>query len=152
MVANPPRPLRILIADDHPLIRQALRRDLEEGGLEVCKEAEAGAEAVEEALRQRPDLCLLDIHMPGGGGITAAAVIRERLPAMKVVLMTATPDEATVLAAARAGADGYLAKDVNPRRLPAIMMAIADGETSYPRRLLRPVLAALRRPPERSET
>ena len=139
------RPLRILIADDHPPTRFALRQDLEGGGLEVCAEAGATTEAVAAALRQRPDLCLLDVHMPGGGGITAAAAIREHLPAVKVVLITATPDEDTVLAAARAGADGYLAKDVDPRRLPTIMLAVADGETSYPRRLLQPLLAALRR-------
>jgi DNA-binding NarL/FixJ family response regulator len=142
---TPPGPLRILIADDHPLIRLALRHDLERGGLEVCAEARTGAEAVETALRVRPDLCLLDIQMPGGGGLAAAEAIRRSLPMAKVVLITAAPDENGVLAAARAGAHGYLAKDVNPRRLPEIICAIADGETAYPRRLLWPLLRALRR-------
>jgi DNA-binding NarL/FixJ family response regulator len=139
---RPARPLRILIADDHPLIRLALRRDLERGGLEVCAEARTGAEAVEAALRERPDLCLLDIQMPEGG-LAATAAIRRSLPTAKVVLITAIPDENGVLAAARAGADGYLAKDVDPRRLPQIVRAVASGETTYPRRLLWPLLRAL---------
>jgi len=141
---TPARPLRILIADDHPLIRLTLRRDLERGGLEVCAEARTGAEAVKTALRVRPDLCLLDIHMPEGGGLAATEAIRRSLPMTKVVLITAAPDENGVLAAARAGADGYLAKDVNPRRLSQIVHAVAAGETAYPRRLLWPLLRALR--------
>jgi len=111
---TPARPLRILIADDHPVIRRALRHDLERGGLEVCAEAPTGAQAVEAALREQPDLCLLDIQMPGGGGLAAIEAIRRSLPAAKIVLITAAPDEDGVLAAARAGADGYLAKDVAP--------------------------------------
>lgn len=140
---RPARPLRVLIADDHPRIRLALRRDLERGGLEVCAEARTGAEAAEAALRERPDLCLLDIQMPGGGGLAATAAIRRSLPTVKVVLITAAPDESGVLAAARVGADGYLAKDVDPRRLPQIVRAVASGETAYPRRLLWPLLRAL---------
>ena len=117
-----------LIADDHP-IRRALRRDLERGGLEVCAEAGTGAEAIEAALRERPDLCLLDIQMPRGRGLAATAEIRRSLPASKVVLITAAPDETGVLAAARGGADGYLANDVDPRRLPQIVRAVAEGES-----------------------
>jgi len=140
----PVRPLRILIADDHPRIRFALRRDLERGGVEVCAEARTGAEAVTAALGERPDLCLLDIQMPEGGGLAATEAIRRSLPMTKVILITAAPNENGVLAAARAGADGYLAKDVDPRRLPQIVRAVAGGETAYPRRLLWPLLRALR--------
>ena len=143
---GPARPLRILVADDHPLTRRALRRDLERGGLEVCAEAGTCAEAIEAALRERPDLCLLDIQIPGGDGLTATAEIRRSLPTAKVVLITAVPDEHGVLAAARRGADGYLAKDVDPRRLPQVVRAVAAGETAYPRRLLWPLLRALRQP------
>jgi two-component system, NarL family, nitrate/nitrite response regulator NarL len=143
-MVGPARPLRILLADDHRPLRRALRRDLECGGLEVCAEAGTGTEAVAAALREQPDLCLLDIQMPGGGGLGASAEIRRLLPTAKIVLITAVPDERGVLAAARGGADGYLAKDVNPQRLPQIVRAIADGETAYPRRLLWPLLRALR--------
>ena len=140
----PPRSLRILIADDHPPMRADLRQDLENGGLEVCAEAPTGADAVTAALRERPDLCLLDVRMPGGDGIAATEAIRRELPETKIVLITAVPNADGVLAAARAGADGYLTKDVNPRVLVHVIRAVADGETSYPRRLMRPLLDALR--------
>jgi DNA-binding NarL/FixJ family response regulator len=81
--------------------------------------------------------------MPEGDGITAAGSIRRSLPTVKIVLITAFPDEDGALAAARAGADGYLGKDIARRRLPHVLHAIAQGETSYPRRLLYPVLRAL---------
>ena len=140
-----PRPSRVLIADDHPLIRDALRQDLEQGGLEVCAEVSTGADAVTAAVRERPDLCLLDMQMPANG-IAAVKAIRQALPATKVVLITATPDESGIVAAAHAGADGYLPKDVNPQRLAHIVSAVIDGETAYPRRLLRVLLSALRQP------
>ena len=142
-MAVPTRPLRVLIADDHLAMRRSFREDLEAAGIEVCAEAATGAEAVRAALAERPDLCLLDVRMPEGDGITAAGTIRRSLPAVKIVLITAFPDEDGVLAAARAGADGYLAKDIAQRRLPHVLHAIAQGETSYPRRLLYPVLRAL---------
>jgi DNA-binding NarL/FixJ family response regulator len=137
--------LRVLIADDHPRVRQALREDLERGGLEVCAEAGTGSEAIVAALRERPDLCLLDVHMPQNG-LAAVRAIRRALPATKVILITATPGEEGVLAAARAGADGYLAKDVNPSRLPRIVRAVAGGETAYPRSLLGALLRSLHEP------
>ena len=140
---------RVLIADDHPRIRLALREDLERGGLEVCAEAATGAEALAAALRERPDLCLLDAQMPGNG-LAVTKAIRRELPATKVILITATPDEDGVLAAARAGAYGYLAKDVDPRRLPQIVRAVAGGETAYPRLLLGALLRSLTR--QRLET
>jgi len=141
---GPGRPLRILVADDHPLIRLALRRDLERGGFEICAEAGTGAEAADAALRERPDLCLLDVQMPDGGGLAATAAIRRSLPTAKIVLITAAPDEDGVLAAARCGADGYLSKGADAGRLPQIICAVVGGETSYPRRLLYPLLRALR--------
>lgn len=145
----PPRPMRVLIADDHPLLRRSFRQDLEAAGIEVCAEAATGAEAVHAALATRPDLCLLDVQMPEGGGIAAAEGIRRSLPGVGIVLITALPDEDGALAAARAGADGYLTKDMDRRLLPRVLRAVAAGETAYPRRLLRPVLRALH---PRSET
>lgn len=144
---TPPRqPLRVLIADDHPLLRHSFRLDLEAAGIQVCAEAATGAAAVRAALAERPDLCLLDMRMPEGGGIAAAKSIRLSLPATKIVLITALPDEEGIMAAARAGADGFLAKDVNRVRLPYVLHAVTDGETTYPRRLLHPVLRALQPP------
>jgi DNA-binding NarL/FixJ family response regulator len=136
-------PVRILIADDHAPMRLLLRAQLEEAGLEVCGEAATGSEALEVAVCARPDLCLLDVLMPGGDGIFAAVEIKRALPETKIVMMTAAPSEEGVAAAVRAGADGYLPKDVDPLRLPEVIRAVAAGESAYPRRLLAQVLAGL---------
>ena len=135
---------------DHARMRYSFRQDLEAAGMENCAEAATGAKAVRAALAERPELCLLDIRMPDGDGITAAELIRRSLPGVRVVLITAFPDEEGVLAAARAGADGYLFKDISSRCLPPVLNAVAAGVTAYARWLLYPVLRALR-PPDRSE-
>lgn len=142
-LANIGGPVRILIADDHAGIRLFLREQLEAAGFEICAEAATAAEAVELAVHERPTICLLDVAMPGGDGILAASEIKSALPETKIVMVTAVPDEESVVAAARAGADGYLRKDIDPLRWPEIIRAVAAGESSYPRRLLPHVLAGL---------
>jgi DNA-binding NarL/FixJ family response regulator len=146
---RPERPLRILIADDHLPFRIGLRSELEGAGFEICAEAGNGPEAVAAALRERPGLCFIDAHMPHDG-ISAAEAIHRSLPGTRILMVTASPDEAGALAAARAGADGYLPKDVSPGRLPHIVRGVAAGEAAFPRRLLMPVLRAVRQ--ECSET
>jgi two-component system nitrate/nitrite response regulator NarL len=149
-VEMPTPRLRVLIADDHVPTRTALRADLEEGGIEVCAEAGTGAQAIDAALSIRPDVCLIDMQMPDDGGIIAAEAIRQALPSAKIVLMTATPDAEGALAAARTGADGYLDKNVDPRRLPQVVKAVAAGQAAYPRRLTHSLLRAIRQAnPER---
>ncbi len=145
-MAEPAQSLRILIADDDPRWRAALRHDLERAGFEICAEAGTGPAAVAAARQERPDLCFIDVQMPGGDGITATETIRLALPATKILVMTASPDEEGTLAAARAGADGYLAKDVSPGRLPYIVRAVVAGETTFPRLLLRRLLEEIRSP------
>jgi DNA-binding NarL/FixJ family response regulator len=135
--------LRIVIADDHAPMRMLLREELESAGFEVCGEAGTGIEAIEIALRERPDLCLLDVLMPDGDGVAAAEKIKGALPETKIVMITAVPSEEGVLAAAHAGADGYLGKDFDLPRLPEIVRAVAGGEAAYPRRLLPHILASL---------
>ena len=134
---------RVLIADDHALIRLSLRGDLEAAGFSVCAEAATGAEALEAALRERPELCLLDVHMPEGGGIDAAAAIKGELPRTKILLITAEPTADDALAAARAGADGYIDKAISPSRLPQVVAAVLAGESAYPRRLVASILGRL---------
>ena len=111
-------------------MRRLFREDLEAAGIEVCAEAATGAEAERAALAERPDLCLLDVRMPDGDDITVAESIRQALPGVKIVLITAFPDEDGALAAARAGAEAYLAKDIGLRRLPHVLRAVVRGETS----------------------
>ena len=149
-VEMPTPRLRVLIADDHVPTRTALRQDLEKGGIEVCAEAGTGAQAIDATLSTRPDVCLIDMRMPDDGGIIVTEAIRQALPSAKIVLMTASPDEEGVLAAARTGADGYLDKNVDPRRLPQIVKAVAAGQAAYPRRLTHSLLRAIRQAnPER---
>jgi DNA-binding NarL/FixJ family response regulator len=123
--------LSVLIADDHPAVRNGVRRALEAGGLHVCAEVANAEAAVEAALRQRPDVCLLDIRMPGGG-IWAAKEIRDQLEDTIIVMLTVCSAEEELFEALRAGASGYLLKDMDPERLPALLRAAVVGEAPLP--------------------
>jgi DNA-binding NarL/FixJ family response regulator len=136
--------LTVLVADDEPLTRASLREDLERAGIAVVAEAADGAEAVERALARRPSLCLLDVNMPAGGGITAATdIVRALGTTTSVVLISADLTVVGVVDALRAGAVGFLSKDIDPRRLAAAMRAVAAGESAFPRRELREALDRL---------
>ena len=115
-------PVRILIADDHPQTRAGVRHVLESDGFVVCAEVGNGKAAVEAALAEQPDVCLLDIRMPGSG-IAAAAQISSALPDTAIVMLTASRDDADLFDALRAGACGYLLKDVERSELPAALEA-----------------------------
>ncbi|HXG77023.1 MAG TPA: response regulator transcription factor [Gaiellaceae bacterium] len=134
----------VLLADDHPLVRLSVREELEGAGFRVCAEAGTAGDAVEAAVRERPDLCLLDVSMPGSG-LAAAAEIGRRLPATRVVMLTGSAREEDVLEAVRVGAVGYLLKEDDPARLPAALRDVLAGVPAFPRRLSLPVLAAARR-------
>ena len=124
-----------MIADDHPLTRVGVRLALERGGLEVCAEAEDGPSAVEAAVLERPDVCLIDIQMPGGG-IGAAAAISQQVPESTVVMLTVSRRDADLFDALRAGASGYLLKDTDPDRLPQALRGVLEGEAALPRHLV----------------
>jgi DNA-binding NarL/FixJ family response regulator len=127
---------RVLLADDHLAARAGVRMALEGTPFKVCAEASDGPSAVAAALRERPDICLLDVHMPGGGGIEAAAEIAARLPGTAIVMLTVSAGEEDLFAAIRAGAVGYLLKDVNPERLPMALEGVLAGEAAIPRQLV----------------
>jgi DNA-binding NarL/FixJ family response regulator len=130
----PPK-LRVLIADDHAPTREDVRRALTEGGLTVCAEAADAARAVRQALETKPDICLLDIRMPGGG-VAAAWEISARLPTTKIVMLTVSEEDTTLFAALRAGAVGYLVKDFDLRSLPRALRDVADDRAAIPRTLV----------------
>jgi DNA-binding NarL/FixJ family response regulator len=132
-------PQRVLLADDHDGVRMGTRMALEEGGFVVCAEATDCEGAVLAARRERPDICLLDVMMPGGG-IEAAAQISAELPDTAIVMLTVSEDEDHLFDAIRAGASGYLLKDMNPDRLPAALSGVLSGEAALPRRLTIRVL------------
>ncbi len=128
-------PLRIVIADDHIPTRAGVRLALERYGFVICAEEGSGPAAVAAAVRERPDVCLLDVHMPGGG-IAAAAAITERVPHAAVVMLTVSRDDADLFEALKAGARGYLLKDMNPDRLGIALEAVLEGEAALPRTLV----------------
>lgn len=136
---------RVVVADDHAAARAGVRAALERGGFVVCAEAADGPGAVEVALRERPDACLLDVHMPGGGGIDAAAEIAARVPGTAIAMLTVSADEDDLFAAIQAGADGYLLKDESAEDIAgAVVRAAAVGESLVSPRTIRQVISRLR--------
>lgn len=133
------RPIRVVVADDHAGVRDVLADDLALAGFTVCALAADRPTAVDAAVREQPDICLLDVNMPGGG-IAAAWEITERLPETKVVMLTTSRDEAVMVAALRAGASGYLLKDIPAERLPDALGAVLEGEATFPRTALARLL------------
>jgi DNA-binding NarL/FixJ family response regulator len=133
--AEPATVLRVLIADDHAPTRDDVRLALEHGGMTVCAEAADAAHAVQQALETRPDICLLDIRMPGSG-VAAAWEIAARLPTTKIVMLTVSDDDANLFAALHAGAIGYLVKDIDLRILPRALHDAAEGKAAIPRSLV----------------
>jgi DNA-binding NarL/FixJ family response regulator len=129
------RSLRVLIADDHAAARAGVRESVEEGGFEVCAEAANAQEAIDLALRERPDACLLDVHMPGEG-IRAATEISAALPDCAVVMLTVSRNDSDLFHSLRAGAAGYLLKDTDPARLPDALRGVIAGEAAMPRALV----------------
>jgi DNA-binding NarL/FixJ family response regulator len=133
----------ILVADDHPVIRLGVRLALARGGFRVVAEASSSAAAVEAALRERPEVCLLDVYMPGGG-VNAAQQIADAVSESAIVMLTVSNSTDDVLAALRAGASGYLLKDTSPDRLPAALCGVLKGEAALPRPLVARVLREFR--------
>jgi DNA-binding NarL/FixJ family response regulator len=133
----------IVIADDHPATRLGVRMALMNDGFRVLAEASDCDGAVSAVLRERPDVCLLDVRMPGGG-IAAAGRIAEAVPSTLVVMLTVSNNTDDVLAALRAGAVGYLPKDTRPDRLPAALCGVLKGEAALPRALVGRVLQEFR--------
>ncbi len=133
----------IVIADDHPAIRLGVRMALMRGGFRVVAEAADRDGAVSAVLRERPDVCLLDVRMPGGG-IEAAQRLAHDASSTSVVMLTVSDSTDDVLAALRAGAVGYLPKDTHPDRLPAALCGVLKGEAALPRALVGLVLHRFR--------
>ena len=141
-------PLKVLIADDHKLFRQGLislmktRDDL----VEIVGEAQSGKESVEMAQRLQPDLILLDIYMPDGGGLQAAREIRDMMPEIAIVMLTSSELDEHLQEAVRIGVQGYLLKDLDAGELFSLLSGIEEGEAAMTRsmaaRLLKNVAKA----------
>jgi len=130
------RAMRVLIADDHAVARAGVRESVtDDPGFEVCAEASNAQDAIELALSELPDLCLLDVHMPGEG-IRAASEITAALPDCAVVMLTVSRNDSDLFHSLRAGAAGYLLKDTDPGRLPNALRGVLAGEAAVPRALV----------------
>jgi DNA-binding NarL/FixJ family response regulator len=112
-------------------------------GFEVCAEADSADAAIEAARRERPDVCLVEAGLPGGGVAAAERILRARSGTV-VVMLSAAVDEEQLFAAVRAGARGYLLKDMNPARLSMALRGVLRGEAALPRVLMGAVLDELR--------
>ena len=133
--------VRVLLADDHRILREGLRRSLEGLGVDVVGEAVDGDEAVDLADALHPDVVLMDVTMPVLDGVEATRRIRQRLPEVRVVMLTMHADEATLARAIRAGADGYLVKDCSTEEIAETIRLVAAGETALSRQVAVSMLA-----------
>ncbi|MBI2310971.1 MAG: response regulator transcription factor [Betaproteobacteria bacterium] len=144
-------PIRILIADDHPLFREGVVHSFgSEPDLSVVGQAANGEEALQLARDLLPDVALLDIGMPGWGGLVTAEKITTACPATRIVMLTVFEDEDKLLAAFKAGARGYVLKGVSARELASVVRAAAGGEVYVSPSLAAGILVALTRgrPPD----
>jgi DNA-binding NarL/FixJ family response regulator len=123
--------LRVVLADDHPMFRAGLRTLLEDLGVEVVAEAADGRSAVELALQHAPDVVLMDLQMPEVSGLEATRRLSEAAPAVRVLVLTMVEDDATLFAALRAGAAGYLLKGSGPEEIDRAVRGVAAGDAVY---------------------
>jgi DNA-binding NarL/FixJ family response regulator len=130
--------IRVLLVDDHPVVREGLRGILSaEDGIEVVGEAGSAPDAVAAARAYEPDVVLMDLRMPDGDGVQATRDLLARDPACRVVVLTTYENDADILRAVEAGATGYLLKDAGRSELAAAIRAAARGKT-----VLAPAVAA----------
>jgi len=138
--------MRVVLADDHALFRDGLRSLLEARGLEVVGEASDGREAVALATRLRPDVLLMDLSMPNMGGLDATRALIAQAPDVKIVILTASEDDADLFEAIKSGAQGYLFKNLKAEDLLGMLEAVGRGEPGLTPALARKVLAEFARP------
>jgi NarL family two-component system response regulator LiaR len=140
--------LTAVVADDDPLARRLVRDILNDAGIAVVAEAEDGRQAVERTLEHRPHVVLMDVIMPKLDGIAATRRIRESAPDQVVVLLTRAGDEDLALLGLRAGAAGYLQKDMELESLPRVLRGAAAGEAAISRTMTKQLIEHLRSVPD----
>jgi DNA-binding NarL/FixJ family response regulator len=145
--SEPPKALlSVMLVDDHPMWRETLGRVIEHSGIGVVvAEADDGPEAVEVALRVKPDLVVMDMALPTMSGVEATRRIRHDLPAVKVLVLSSLEARSMVLEAVRAGASGYLLKTAGAKEVAAAVRKVALGEMIFPPKLAKVVLEEFRR-------
>ena len=145
-------PIRVMIVDDHPLVREGIRSIVAgEEGFEIVAEAGSGEEAVEVAGQLRPDVVILDLSMPGEGGLSAVARLREVAPTARSLVLSVHDHPEYVLEAVRAGAQGYIRKDSSPSELRLAIRTVHRGEVFFSSPVARQLSAAVRQETLREE-
>ncbi len=140
-------PLRILLVDDHVLFRKGIVSLLAmQADFSVVGEASDGGEAVERARDTRPDIVLMDIHMPGQDGLAALRTIKSEMPDIHVIMLTVSDSDRDLFAAIKSGADGYLTKNLHPDRLLEMLEGIRKGESPLSGALASRLLNEFREP------
>lgn len=137
--------IRLMLADDHRMLREGLSRSMREQGFDIVGEAADGAEAVSLALNLRPDVILMDVTMPEIDGVEACRQVRAQLPDTKVVMLTMHADQGVLTSAIRAGATGYLVKDCSTEEIAGAVRMAASGETALSPQLAASMLNEVRR-------
>jgi DNA-binding NarL/FixJ family response regulator len=137
--------IRLMLADDHRMLREGLGRSMREQGFDVVGEAGDGAEAVAMAQRVRPDVILMDVTMPEMDGVEACRQVRQQLPGTQVVMLTMHADQEVLASAIRAGASGYLVKDCSTEEIASAVRMAASGETALSPQLAATMLNEVRR-------
>ena len=133
--------LRILLVDDHLLFRKGIASMLSDRQqFAVVGEAGDGVEAIRVAKETKPDLVLLDIHMPRRDGLETIKILRQKLPETKVVMLTVSDDEEDLFEAIKAGAKGYLLKNLHPQQLYAVLEGVGQGEAAISGKMASKIL------------
>lgn len=144
--------MRVIIADDHAVVRQGIRGVLEEvEGLEVVAEAGDGEQALALTEEHRPDVVVLDVTMPGKTGLEVAKELRDRGSDVRVLVLSMHDEPEYVLEAVRAGADGYVLKDVAPAELRAAIAAVHEGREYFSARVTHQLGVGLREEIDREQ-
>ncbi|HEX5760078.1 MAG TPA: response regulator transcription factor [Thermoanaerobaculia bacterium] len=138
--------MRVLIADDHALFRDSMKSLLAARGHEVVGEARNGREAVELAKRIRPDIVLMDLMMPEVDGLAATRLISAEAPEVKVVMLTASDDDANLFEAIKSGAQGYLLKNLESGEFFSLLEAVGEGQPALTPGLARKLLTEFAKP------
>jgi DNA-binding NarL/FixJ family response regulator len=129
------RPITALVVDDHTLLRKGLVALLQDRGIKVLGEAGDGRAGIEQALRLTPDVILMDVNMPACGGIDATRVLHERLPSTRVLMLTVSDTDENLFAAVKAGANGYVLKNVDPDELVSAIESVMKGDAVIPHQM-----------------
>ncbi len=121
--------ISVAVVDDHPMIREGVMSVLSrDSRYSIVAQGGSGREAVNIACERKPDLMLIDVHMPGGGGIAAASTIRAKAPSVKTIMLTVSDEESDLVSALEAGASGYVLKGTPGTELLRIVRSVLDGE------------------------